>query len=157
MILNLFKKKEKPIVLEQIIVNRKKDSNIYVGQIVSIAAEEGKNKINYFLEKYPYTYISNKITNEYYDLCQRYNYAIIKDFNDKKIDARVICCAGYLQRFKVDLTNSYENGSSFTIIDGNLYENNKIIGKIIDERYDTSINITFNELNNNTLVSFIKK
>lgn len=157
MLFNLFKKKEKPIVFKQIVVKRKGNSNIYVGQIVSIDVEDGQSGDKYYLSKYPDTYISNKISKEYEEYCQEYKYAVIKEFNDEKIDARIICCDGYLQRFKIELFYTFENGSAFMIKDGNIYDNNKIVGKIIDNRYDPSINITFNELENDVLVSFIRK
>lgn len=157
MLLNLFKKKEKPILFKQLIVKRKANSDIHVGQIVSINVEDGENGEKYFLTKFPDTYISNKITKEYEEDCQKYRYAVIKDFNDERIDARIICCDGYLQRLKINLFYKFENGSAFIIKDGNLYDNNKIVGKIIDNRYDSSINITFNELENDVLVSFIRK
>ena len=157
MLFNLFKKKEKPIILKQMIVKRKKGSDIYIGQIVNITAEMGNNNTIYYLEKYPYTHISNKISNEYRGICENYRYAIIKEFDDKIIDARVICCDGYLQRYKIELIDSYDNGSAFIIKNGELYDNNKIIGKIIDKRYNPSINVIFNELEDNVIVVFIKK
>ena len=157
MILSIFKKKEKPILFKQLIVKRKPNSDIHVGQIVSIDVEDGKLEDKYYLCKYPDIYVSNKISVEYREYCQKYKYAVIKEFNDEKIDARIICCDGYLQRFKVELFDNFENGSAFVIKEGNLYNNNEIIGRIIDNRYDSTINITFNELENNILVSFIRK
>ena len=157
MLLNLFKKKEKPILFKQLIVKRKANTDVHIGQIVSIEVEEGESEDKYYLCKYPDTYISNKITKEYKEDCQKYKYAVIKEFNDEKIDARIICCDGYLQRFKIELFYAFENGSAFIIKDENLYDNNKIVGKIIDNRYDSSISITLKELENNVLVSFIRK
>lgn len=153
---NIFKKKEK-VTLQQIIANRKANSNIYIGQIVSIDAEEGKNNYNYYLSKYPDEYISNKITKEYLEYCEKYKYAIIKNFNDKKIDARVICCDGYLMRLKIKLNKRFENGNAFVIKGNDIYDNNSIVGKIIDDRYDEKLDIILNELDDNKLVIFIRK
>lgn len=153
---NIFKKKEK-VTLQQIIANRKSNSNIYVGQIVSINADIGRDSENYYLCKYPDEYVSNKITKEYIDLCDRYKYAIIREFNDKKIDARVICCNGYLMRLRVDLLDKFDNGSAFAIKDNNLYDNDKNVGKIIDRKYDPNLEILFNELEEDRLVVFVKK
>lgn len=153
---NLFKKKEK-IVLQQLIANRKNNSNIYIGQIVSIEADEGRSNENYYLYKYPDECISNKITKEYINLCEKYRYAIIKNFNDKKIDARVICCDGYLQRLKIELKNNFDKGTSFIIKGTELYDNNNLVGQIIDNRYDANLNILFNELDDDRLTIFIKK
>lgn len=157
MLFDFFKKKEKPIELKQIIAKRKKNSDIHIGQIISIEAEEGKNNYNFYLCKYPDEYISNKIESEYQEICEKYKYAIIKDFNEEKIDARVICCDGYLQRLKIKLDSKYENGSAFIIKENNLYDNNKIVGKIIDNKYDYESKIVFNELEQDRLVVFIRK
>ncbi len=153
---NLFKKKEK-VSLQQLIANRKSNSNIYIGQIVSIEADEGRNSENYYLYNYPDDCISNKITKEYINLCEKYRYAIIKNFNDKKIDARVICCDGYLMRLKIELNKQFENGNAFVIRGNDLYDNNNIVGKIIDDRYDEKLDVILNELDNDKLVIFIRK
>ena len=157
MIFNLFKKKEKPIELKQIVVKRKSNSEMHIGQIVSIDAEMGNSNENYYLSTYENGNISNKITSEYRELCQNYKYAIIKAYTDEKIDARVICCDGFLQRYKIQLDKEYENGSAFIVKDGELYDNNVAVGKIVDNRYDPSVNITFSELENDKLVAFIRK
>lgn len=153
---DIFKKKER-VTLQQIVANRKSNSNIYVGQIVSIDADIGRDNDNYYLCKYPDEYVSNKITKEYIGLCERYKYAIIKDFNDKKIDARVICCDGYLMRLKVELSDNFDNGSAFVIKDCDLYDNGKIVGKIIDKKYDPNLEILFNELEEDRLIVFVRK
>lgn len=157
MLFNLFKKKVEPIRLQQIIVKRKGNKNIYVGQIVSIEGDIGTDSIKYTLNSYQEGCISNKITKEYEELCEKYRYAIIKDFNDEKIDARVICCDGYLQRLKVKLNDNFDNGNSFIIKEDTLYDNGKIIGKIVGNKYDSNSNIAFNELDNDRLVVFIRK
>lgn len=157
MLFNLFKKKVEPIRLQQIIVKRKGNKNIYVGQIVSIEGDIGTDSIKYTLNSYQEGCISNKITKEYEELCEKYRYAIIKDFNDEKIDARVICYDGYLQRLKVKLNDNFDNGNSFIIKEDTLYDNGKIIGKIVDNKYDSNSNIAFNELDNDRLVVFIRK
>lgn len=157
MLFNLFKKKVEPIRLQQIIVKRKGNKNIYVGQIVSIEGDIGTDSIKYTLNSYQEGCISNKITKEYEELCEKYRYAIIKDFNDEKIDARVICCDGYLQRLKVKLNDNFDNGNSFIIKEDTLYDDGKIIGKIVDNKYDYNSNIAFNELDNDKLVVFIRK
>lgn len=157
MLFNLFKKKVEPIRLQQIIVKRKDNKNIYVGQIVSIEGDIGTDSIKYTLNSYQEGCISNKITKEYEELCEKYRYAIIKDFNDEKIDARVICCDGYLQRLKVKLNENFDNGNSFIIKEDTLYDNDKIIGKIVDNKYDSNSNIAFNELDNDRLAVFIRK
>ena len=74
---DIFKKKER-VTLQQLVANRKSNSNIYVGQIVSIDADIGRDNDNYYLCKYPDEYVSNKITKEYIGLCERYKYAIIR-------------------------------------------------------------------------------
>lgn len=153
---NIFKKRDK-IIFQQIVVTKKANSDIYIGQLVSIDADEGKNGENFYLTAYPDVRISNKITSEYTEYCEKYSYAIIKNFNDKKIDARIICCDGYLMRLKVSFTKQFKNGNAFIIKGDNLYDNNELIGKIVDNRYNESLNIIFNELDNDRLVVFIKK
>lgn len=157
MLFNLFKKKVEPIKLQQIIVKRKGNKNMYKGQIVSIDADIGNDSIKYSLNSYQDGCISNKISKEYEDLCEKFRYAIIKDFNDEKIDARVICCDGYLQRLKIKLNDTYQNGNAFVIKGTELYDNDKIVGNIIDNKYDLNTNIVFNELDNDRLVVFIRK
>lgn len=157
MLFNLFKKKVEPIKLQQIIVKRKSNSNLYIGQIVSIDVEEGSGGDRYYLCKYPDEYVSNKITKEYEEYCEKYKYVIIKSFNDEKIDGRIICCDGYLQRYKINLTEKFNNGSAFVIKNDELYDNGKLVGKIIDNRYDLNANIIFNELDDDKLVVFIRK
>jgi hypothetical protein len=149
-------KKETPITTHSIIVKRKQNKNIYIGQIVSIETDISDN-IKFYLSSYSDGYISNKIAKKDEDFCQKYDYAIIRSFDNENIHAMIICCDGYLMRLKVELTKEFKNGDAFIIKDNILFDNNNAVGKIIDNRFDSNLKITFNELDNDRLVVFIRK
>ena len=148
--------KETPITTHSIIVKRKQNKRIYIGQIVSIEADISDN-IKFYLSSYNDGYISNKIAKKDEEFCQKYNYAIIRNFDNDNIHAMIICCDGYLMRFKVELTKEFKNGDAFIIKDNILFDNNNKVGKITDNRFDPNLKIAFNELDNDRLIAFIRK
>lgn len=159
MLFNLFKNKtEKSDKIEThlITVKRNNKKNIHVGQIVSIELDPDEETEKYYILSNEGE-ISSTILPEQLGLYKKYRYGLIKAFDDKNIDILIICCNGYLQRFKIKLNDTYENGNAFIIKDNKLYDNDKLAGKIIDYKYETNMNIVFNELDNNKLLVFIRK
>lgn len=154
MFFNLFKPKKSKVSVHQINVKLKKNKSVYAGQILSIDVDNDNN--NYYLSSYNNGYVSNKISGkeEYY--CEKYDYGIVKNVVGDTIEFLIICQNGYLNRFKIELYKEYSNGSAFVIKNGFLYDNKEIVGKIIDERYNSQ-EIIINSLDEDRLVVFINK
>lgn len=157
MIFNIFKKKvNNQIALHNITVKIKKgkEKNLYIGKILSISANEGKNNEYYTLSDY-YGDVSNKIDNSERTYCEKYRYGIVKMIDSDNMIVSIICSDGYLQRLKTNL--DVQNGNSYIIDGNNLLENGKIIGQITDYKYNPETNIRFNTVEDNKLVVFIQK
>lgn len=150
------KKKSNKIVLHDVNVKIKKgkEKKVYIGQILSISPNEGRNDV-YYVFSTLIDDVSNKINDSESEYCEKYNYGIVKEINDSEMVVSIVCKNGYLRRLKTDL--NVPNGNSY-IVDGyNLIENNKVVGKIIDRKYDPSMKILFNNVEDNRLVSFFEK
>lgn len=159
MLLNLFKKKkenEGTIETHLITVKRKYKKAIHVGQIISIELDPEADDEKYYILSSE-GQISSTITPEQLGTYKKYRYGLIKSFDEQNINILIICCDGYLQRLKIKLNDNFEDGSAFIIKNNELYNDEKIVGKIIDYKYESNMNVVFNELDNNKLVVFIRK
>lgn len=164
---NFFKKKEKKestsgYKFHQVFVKKKKGAFIYPGQFLKIDAdivEDGD-----FIEDVKYYFISlkgenvtNKIQKEHQQYCENYNYGIVKSINNDIVEILIICIDGYVQKYEIELNCDFHDGDAFIIKDGLLYENNSIVGKIIDARYNSNTQILLNGIENDRLNVFIRK
>ena len=161
---NLFRRKEKNIIqFHSIIIKKKANKKLYVGQFLKIESEFDDNDdiiddVKYYFSAFDQGIISNKISNKEEIYCEKYNYGIIRNINEDSIEVLIICTPGYLQRYEIELyKNNYVDGDAFIINNGNLLENKKVVGKIIDDRYNSNLNIQLNSLDKNKLVVFIQK
>lgn len=159
MIFNLFKKKDNQnnqIQLHDVSVKVKKgkEKELYIGKILSISANMGRDTEYYSFMSYDGD-VSNKIDNSERTYCEKYRYGIIKSINNDEMIVSIICCDGYLQRLKTNL--NVENGNSYIINGNDLLDNGNIVGKITDYKYDSNSNIKFNTVEDNKLIVFIQK
>lgn len=155
-LLNLFKKPKKPILpaFHRVNVKIKKKVNLYIGQFVTISPNENDN---FYFATYLDGDFTYKISNSEREYCEKYGYGIVESFNDENVTICIICCNGYLRRFKVKANENVKNGDAFIISDGNLLDtNNNIVGKITDHKYNNE-EIMINAYENGQLVSFIRK
>lgn len=140
------------------IINTKRKVNYFVGQIVSVIADINKNDEEcYFLESYGANPEAHKIPKKYDDYCEECNYAIIKDVSDNSLEVIFILDDIYLKRLKIETNITCNNGDSFLIKNGFLFDRSNKIGKIIDDRYNDNLNIIANSIENDILVVIIKK
>lgn len=136
---------------------KEKLSSLFVGQFVNISCEESPNNCNYYFYIYPDDKVSYKIpaTEEFY--CKNFNYGIIKNISDKQLEISLLCCSGYLQRYRIETTKNIKDGDSFIINNSSLINNNEDYGKIVDDRYTPDVNIILNSYDNGRLTVFIRK
>ena len=156
---NFFKKKKvsnNNYTFHQVYVKKKKNANIYVGQFLSIEVDYDSND-NYYFSSYLDGIVTNKIQNEHVSYCEKYDYGIVKSINGDIVEIFIICNNGFLQRYKIKLNKSFDNGNAFIIRNGSIYDNEIVVGTICDNRYDPSINIVLNSLENDKLVVFLEK
>jgi len=158
---NLFKKR--PIQTKRVdmqLINVKKNKNnfnCFKGKFVIIEADEKTD--NYYFSVYDnennkYIRISNKIDLKYYDLCSKYNYGLIYNYDNDNYTIAIICKKGYLKTFNINLYKKLDNGTAFIINNNDLIDNNVTVGTI--ERNTNEI-ISLNCLDHNKLICFIEK
>lgn len=137
-------------------IKTKDDADLYVGQILSIEPGSGDNY--YFYDYKSKKNVTNKISNKHQDHCEKYNYAIVRSVNGRDASIAIVCANGYLQRIKVQLNESFENGNMFFIKGDTLCdEKNKIAGTITDDRAFDFSKMAFNSLEDDILVTFFYK
>ena len=155
-LLNMFKKPKKPALptFHRVSVKIKKKVNLYVGQLVSISPNENDN---FYFATYSEGDFTYKIATAEYEYCSKYNYGVVESFNEETVTVCIICCEGYLRRFKVEVNGTVKNGDAFIVSEGNLTDGtNNVVGKIVDHKYNGE-EIMINAYENGLLVSFIKK
>lgn len=155
---NLFKKKIEKTPLQLISVKGNKENfSYYKGKFVSI--EVNDNTEDYYFtiydkQKGTYKRITNKVNKKYYDICSKYDYGLIYDYNGEDYTIAVICKKGYLKTYDVEMLQNFNNGESFIIENNNLINNNQVVGKI---KNDLKENVSMNCLEDNKLICFISK
>ena len=155
---NLFKKKTEKIPLQLISVKGNKENfSYYKGKFVSIEVNdntEGYYFTIYDKQKGAYKRITNKVNKKYYDICSKYDYGLIYDYNGENYTIAVICKNGYLKNYDVEMLQNFNNGESFIIKNNNLINNDQVVGKI---KNDLKENVSMNCLEDNKLICFISK
>lgn len=136
---------------------REKLSGLFVGQFVNISCEESSNNCNYYFYIYPDDKISYKIPAKEEFYCKSFNYGIIKNISDEQLEILLLCCPGYLQRYRIETTKNIKNGDSFIINNSSLINNNEDYGRIVDDRYTPDVNIILNSYDSGRLTAFIRK
>lgn len=158
--LGIFKKKKNGNRTNMQLIKVKRNKNnfcCFKGQFVSIDINE--NSDNYYFSAYDYDnnkymIISNRISDKYYELCQKYDYGLIYDFDNEFLTIAIICKKGYLKAFDIELDKQLDNGTAFILDNNNLIDNNEVVGNIMRT---TKENITLNSLDHNKLICFIEK
>ncbi len=130
--------------------------NCYKGKFVSIDVDLPES---YYFNIYDrnsknYVRVTNKVNKQYMNICSKYNYGLIYDFNDEELIIAVICHNGYLKTYDVKMKDNFSNGEAFIINGNNLINNNKIVGTINN---NTNEKILMNCLEDNKLICFISK
>ncbi len=156
---NLFKRKSiEKLPLQLISVkSNKKDFSYYKGKFVSIEVNdnvEGYYFTVYDRSKGTYIRITNKVDKKYFDICSKYDYGLIYDYDGENYTIAVICKNGYLKNYDVEMLQNFNNGESFIIKNNNLINNNKVVGKI---KNDLKEKVSMNCLEDNKLICFISK
>lgn len=155
---NLFKKKTEKTPLQLITVkSNKKEFNYYKGKFVSIEVNdntEGYYFTIYDMKNRSYTRITNKVDKKYFDICSKYEYGLIYDYDGENYTIAIICQKGFLKTYDVEMLHNFNNGESFIIENNNLINNNKIVGKI---KNDVKEKVSMNCLEENKLICFISK
>jgi len=163
-LLNLFKKKNniQTIPFHQVDIKIKKGKNLYIGQFLNIETDykdDGDfiNNGKYYFSSFDSGIVTNKISSSHEKYYEKYRYGIVRSIEGDTATILIICCNGYLQRYDISMKNEYNNGSAFIINNGNLIENNKVVGSITDRRYNNDVPILLNGVDNGKLVVFIQK
>lgn len=162
---NIFKKKEKISPIKYHLINlklTKHDTKLYSGQFVKLECDfNEKNDVIDDVKYYFRTIEGEKITSyipiKESEYCEKYDIGIIKDIDQDRINILLICDNVYINRYKIQLDKSVNNGEAFLISNGNLVDNNQVVGKIIDNRYDINTKILINSYENGLLNVLIKK
>ncbi len=156
---NLFKKKpDNKVPLQLITVKSNKEKfNYYKGKFVSIEVTD--NTEGYYFTIYDrssgkYIKITNKVDKKYYDICSKYEYGLIYDYDGENYTIAIICKNGYLKVYDVQLLQDFNNGEAFIVENNKLINNGKVVGTIQNEVKEK---ITMNCLEDNKLICFIEK
>lgn len=136
---DFLKPRKQPIRMHLINAKIKKGiENLYVDQFVSIEADIGTNdNINYYFqifENCSYTRISNKISAKEEEYCESYSYGVIHSISNGNIEVALICAKGFLKVLAIETSMQTSPGDAFTIKDSKLYDNNKLVGTITNEK-----------------------
>lgn len=156
----LKKEKTEKLPLQLITVKSNEEKfESYKGKFVSIEATITNDIEEYYFMIYDrksgiYQRITDKVNEKYFDICKKYNYGLIYDYDGENYTIAVICQNGFLKVYDVELLQAFNNGESFIIKGNNLINNHKIVGKI---KNDVKDKISMNCLENNKLICFIKK
>ena len=156
---SLFKKRSTEKLPLQLIgvKSNKKDFSYYKGKFVSIEVNdnvEGYYFTVYDRSKGTYIRITNKVDKKYFDICSKYDYGLIYDYDGENYTIAVICKKGFLKVYDIELLQNFNNGESFIIEENNLINNNKVVGKI---KNDLKEKVSMNCLEDNKLICFISK
>lgn len=164
-IFDIFKTKNKKLILHQVeLKNCCKDrSTLYDGKICNIFADVNDNTME---EKYDlYTYRDIKVGSfkkSDYSYCEKYNYAIIRNIQNKQITAYIICSDVYPISLKSTFNCNIENALVVNILKtGQIIDakNKNVIGNIIDDRLNDIIfsNIALTQIDNNRVLTLLYK
>ena len=115
---------------------------------------EKQIKFEVFCGKGTYIRITNKVDKKYFDICSKYDYGLIYDYDGENYTIAVICRKGFLKVYDIELLQNFNNGESFIIEENNLINNNKVVGKI---KNDLKEKVSMNCLEDNKLICFISK
>lgn len=158
-----FLRPRKPIGMHLINAKIKKGiEELYVGQFVSIEVDIGSNDSeNYYFQMFEnnkFTRISNKISAKENNYCENYKYGIIHSINNGIIEVAIICTNGYLKILPIEVNIQADLGDAFIIKDSKLYNNQRLVGAIIDNKGLDLSKVRLNSINKDgKLVVFVEK
>ena len=162
---SIFKKKEKivPIHFHMMSLKLKShNSELYSGKFIKLDCDYDENgdlieNVKYYFKTIEGEKITSYIPENEELYCEKYEIGIIKDIQNDNINILLICEDVYINKYKILIDKETNNGEAFIIKNGDLIDNNKVIGKIIDDRYNQKTQILINSYENGLLNVLIHK